>query len=105
MSLLGTGARRSVGYVVLVEGAPEIALHHTFGETKLGKRALKSVTEDSTSGRCELEVHAKIDLDWVRSSFAHARLEGAVSSAVSGDSSTLSVAGASPPKPIRPGWG
>jgi len=72
--LEGEGGR-AVGYVIVVEGTPELAIHHTRGQTKAGKVALKSVWEDSYGGSCEMEIHAKVDLDEIRGSFPNAGIE------------------------------
>ena len=68
-------AGRSVGYVVVVDGTPELAIHHARGQTRAGKVALKSVWEDSYAGACEMEIHAKVDLDPVRAAFPNAGIE------------------------------
>ena len=72
--LEGEGGR-AVGFVIVVEGTPELAIHHTRGQTKAGKVALKSVWEDSYGGSCEMEIHAKVDLDEIRGSFPNAGIE------------------------------
>lgn len=74
-TLLGKGEDRSVGYVVVVEGTPEVALHHVGGQTKAGKVGLRSVWQDSYTDACHIEVHAKVDLDSVLAAFPNAGLE------------------------------
>lgn len=52
------GSRR--GYVVVVEGNPELALH-TAEKVSEGKVALRSVWEDSYEETCAIEIHAKVE--------------------------------------------
>lgn len=68
------GSRR--GYVVVVEGNPELALH-TAEKVSEGKVALRSVWEDSYEETCAIEIHAKVDVEQIRSRFPKATLERA----------------------------
>ncbi len=74
-TLLDGDEGRSVGYVVVLEGAPDLALHHAAGVTKSGKGALRSVMQDSYTVTCHIEVHAKVDVASLRKTFPDAGLE------------------------------
>jgi len=65
----------SIGYVVVSEGTPDLALHATEKGSREGKAALKAVWEDSYAPKCTIEIHAKVDIEKIRASFPNAGLE------------------------------
>ncbi|MEK6852000.1 MAG: hypothetical protein AABY30_05635, partial [Candidatus Thermoplasmatota archaeon] len=74
-TVLESRGSASTGYVLVVEGNPEIALHAAKGKVAEGKVALKSVWQDSYSETCALEIHAKVDIDPIRAQYPNAVLE------------------------------
>lgn len=65
----------AMGYVVVADGNPEIALHGTGGKQSEGKVALRAVWQDSYAESCSIEIHAKVDIEAIRKQFPKARIE------------------------------
>jgi len=63
------------GYVLVIEGNPEIALHAVAEKVTEGKAALRAIMEDSYSERCAIEIHAKVDAEAIRAAYPKAILE------------------------------
>ena len=75
-TVLGPGGG-SQGYIVVVEGTPELALHTAGGKVQEGKVGLKAVWEDSYAEACSIEIHAKVDVAAIRAMHPGAALERA----------------------------
>ena len=63
------------GYVLVIEGHPQLALHSDAGKVTEGKVALNSIMEDSYAERCSIEIHAKVDAEAIRAAYPKAVLE------------------------------
>jgi chromosomal replication initiator protein len=53
----------SIGYVIVKEGTPAISLYSGEGGSELGRMGLKRIWEDSYDKKCEIELHARVELD------------------------------------------
>lgn len=67
----------SVGYIVVKEGNPETSVYSVGKAEEYGKPALKKVLEDSYDKECEIELHARVDVDEIVSAYgAKASISG-----------------------------
>ncbi len=65
----------SNGYVIIKAGNPEVSVH-LHGNTKSsGKAALKRIWEDSGLESCNIEVHARINVDEILEKLADAKID------------------------------
>ncbi|MFQ6127848.1 MAG: chromosomal replication initiator protein DnaA [Thermoplasmata archaeon] len=53
----------SVGYVIVKEGAPAISVYSREGSLEYGRMGLKKIWEESYDRKCEIELHAKVNVD------------------------------------------
>jgi len=53
----------SIGYVVVKEGTPAISVYAGEGGSELGRMSLKKIWEDSYDRKCEIELHARVEVD------------------------------------------
>lgn len=53
----------SIGYVIVKEGTPAISVYSGEGGPELGRMSLKKIWEDSYDRKCEIELHARIEVD------------------------------------------
>jgi len=74
-TVLASPKAASIGYVIVVDGNPELALHEVAHKVSQGKGALRAVWEDSYAERCAIEIHAKVDVEGIRTSYPDAGLE------------------------------
>ena len=74
-TLYTDGDVTSIGYVIIKTGNPEASIHDQGPARSLGKVALRRVWEDSGKPSCEIEVHAKVDVDALLSQIRDAKLE------------------------------
>ena len=53
----------STGYVIVKEGTPAISIYTGEGGTEYGRMGLKRIWEDSYDRKCEIELHARVEVD------------------------------------------
>ncbi|MFQ6107244.1 MAG: chromosomal replication initiator protein DnaA [Thermoplasmata archaeon] len=53
----------SIGYVVVKEGTPAISIHSGAKGTEYGRMGLKRIWEDSYDRECQIDLHARVDVD------------------------------------------
>ncbi|MEE9489997.1 MAG: DnaA/Hda family protein [Thermoplasmata archaeon] len=52
----------SIGYVVVKEGTPAISVYAGEGGPEVGRMSLKKIWEDSYDRKCEIELHARVEV-------------------------------------------
>ncbi len=65
----------SEGFIVLLSGAPEVALHFRGDSEDIGRTALKKAWQDSYDSSCSIELHAKIDVTELVKSLGRGAIE------------------------------